>query len=105
MLNHTLTRAEGAGKVTRRSRSRDEGDIRRSPFLTAPFTKIVRAFGAERILKLHLKIKELALTVGQSRQKCKQQVQSKVTDLSTTCKIKSLVCGLEPDFPPTKGKV
>lgn len=49
-FNHTLTRAEGAGKVTRRSRSRDEGGIRRSPFLTAPFTKIVRAFGAERIL-------------------------------------------------------
>lgn len=37
----TLTRAEVEGKVALNSRSSAEGGINRSPFRTAPFTKIV----------------------------------------------------------------
>ena len=47
----TFTRAEDAGKVTRISMSKAIGGNKRSPFLTAPFTKIVRAFGADKILQ------------------------------------------------------
>lgn len=47
----TLTLAEGAGKVTPISISNAEGGTNRSPFLTAPFTKIVRAFGVDKILQ------------------------------------------------------
>lgn len=46
-----MTLADDAGKVTRISKSSAGGGINRSPFLTALFIKIVRAFGAERILK------------------------------------------------------
>lgn len=46
----TLIRRDGAGKVTRIKTSRADGGTRRSPFLTAPFIKIVRAFGKENIL-------------------------------------------------------
>ena len=47
----TFTLAEEAGKVTRTSISNAGGGIKRSPFLTAPFTKIVRAFGVDKILE------------------------------------------------------
>ena len=47
----TFTRAEGAGKVARISMSKAIGGSKRSPFLTAPFTKIVRAFRADKILQ------------------------------------------------------
>lgn len=46
----TLTRADEEGKVALNSRSSADGGTNRSPFRTAPFTKIVLAFGAERIL-------------------------------------------------------
>lgn len=46
----TFTLAEDAGKVTRTSVSNASGGTKRSPFLTAAFTKMVRAFGADKIL-------------------------------------------------------
>lgn len=46
----TLTRAEGAGKVILIKRSRNDGGTRRSPFLTAPFNRIGRDLGVDRIL-------------------------------------------------------
>lgn len=46
----TLTRAEETGKVTLIRISRDGGGTSRSPFLTAPFTKIERALGKDKIL-------------------------------------------------------
>lgn len=54
----TFTRAEGAGKVILIKRSRDDGGTRRSPFLTAPFNKIGRALGEDRILTQPRKLKE-----------------------------------------------
>lgn len=47
---HTFTLAENVGKVDRISISKAGGGTNRSPFLTAPFTNIVRAFGADNIL-------------------------------------------------------
>ena len=55
----TLTRAEGAGKVILIKRSRDDGGTRRSPFLTAPFNRIGRALGEDRILIQQIKIKNV----------------------------------------------
>ena len=49
-LNFTFTLAEDAGKVTRINISNAGGGINRSPFLTAPFTKIGCAFGVDKIL-------------------------------------------------------
>lgn len=46
----TFTLAEDAGKVTRISISNEDGGTKRSPFLTAPFTKTDRAFEADKIL-------------------------------------------------------
>ena len=51
---HTFTLADATGKVTRIKISNSAGGIRRSPFLTAPLTNIVRAFGASSILQLKL---------------------------------------------------
>lgn len=47
----TLIRAEGAGKVILIKTSRADGGTTRSPFLTAPFMSIARAFGEDTILK------------------------------------------------------
>lgn len=47
----TFTLADDAGKVTRISVSNEEGGINRSPFFTAPFIRIVRAFGEDKILQ------------------------------------------------------
>lgn len=47
----TFNLAEDAGKVSRNNVSSAEGGIKRSPFLTAPFTNIVRAFGVDKILQ------------------------------------------------------
>lgn len=49
---HTLTRAVEAGNALRISKSSATGGIRRSPFLTAPLSKIGRAFGPERSLQI-----------------------------------------------------
>lgn len=54
----TFTLAEGAGKVILIKRSRDNGGTRRSPFLMAPFNKIGRALGEDRILTQPRKLKE-----------------------------------------------
>lgn len=51
LLIPTFTRAEDAGNVTLISKSKDKGGNKRSPFLTAPFTKTVRAFGLDKILQ------------------------------------------------------
>ena len=51
MILPTFIRAEDAGKVARINISNAEGGTNRSPFLIAPFTKIVRAFGADKILQ------------------------------------------------------
>lgn len=50
MIEPTLTLAEGAGNADCISKSSAEGGTRRSPFLTAPFSKIDLAFGPDRIL-------------------------------------------------------
>lgn len=47
----TLTRADGDGNVTLIRSSRADGGTKRSPFFTAPLTKIVRALGKDNILK------------------------------------------------------
>lgn len=47
----TLTLAADGGNVTRINKSSVAGGIRRSPFLTAPFNKIVRAFGPDKSLR------------------------------------------------------
>lgn len=47
----TLTRAEGEGKETLIKRSRADGGTMCSPFLTAPFNRIGRAFGEDKILR------------------------------------------------------
>lgn len=47
----TLIRAEGDGKVILIKTSRADGGTTRSPFLTAPFMRIARAFGKDTILK------------------------------------------------------
>ena len=49
-FNFTLIGVEDAGNVTCSKRSSAKGGIKRSPFLTAPFTKILYALGLERIL-------------------------------------------------------
>ena len=50
IFNLTFTLDEDAGKVTRISISNEDGGTKRSPFLTAAFTKIDRAFEADKIL-------------------------------------------------------
>lgn len=55
---HTFTLAEDIGNVSRNSISRAAGGTKRSPFLTAPFTKIVRAFGVDKILQPKYKMSE-----------------------------------------------
>lgn len=46
----TFSRADDAGKVNLIKSSRDNGGTTRSPFLTAPFNRMVRAFGEDKIL-------------------------------------------------------
>lgn len=52
LTESTLTRDEGEGKVALIRSSRAEGGTTRSPFLTAPLTKIVRALGEDTILQI-----------------------------------------------------
>jgi len=66
----TFTLADDAGNVSRNKISNEGGGIKRSPFLTAPFTSMVRAFGFVKILirKLHInKIRWLTTNTARIR--------------------------------------
>jgi hypothetical protein len=54
MTEQTLTRALETGNAALMKRSNVLGGTERSPFLTAPFSKIDRALGTDTIL--HIKI-------------------------------------------------
>jgi len=53
MTGQTLTRALETGNVVLMNKSNEEGGTRRSPFLTAPFNKIDRALGTDKILHVN----------------------------------------------------
>ena len=61
LLLLTLTLADEAGNVSRTKISNEGGGINRSPFLTAPLTSMVLAFGFDKILipKNYIKKKRL----------------------------------------------
>ena len=53
MTRQTLTRELETGNVALMNKSNEEGGTRRSPFLTAPFNKIDRALGTDKILHIN----------------------------------------------------
>lgn len=99
----TLTLAEDGGNVTRIRISNEDGGIKRSPFLTAPLTRIVRAFGVDRILSDSLNRDQRSQSHRKEDKNMVCEFEILVKYLSTSCKTRSRVCGLLV-LPPTKGK-